>query len=359
MQSQDLSKLNLSILYSSYPIPPWTRIEYLILITDIVQIFVLYYNLIMKKITRKSNTFRCFKVLECLKKYTNEDNFITTNQVKEYLYQHYNIEADRKTIYADIKTLEELEYTIEHSNSKGFALSSNLFDSLEIKILSDAISTSNFLDKKYRQSINDKLFSLINHKDAESINKYEYLAKKKSNDKTKYYLSNIIEALKNNHYLILDHQDKIIAHHLHRFHDRYYLIYQYQGHKKVYFKRVDRIRSIDIISEKIKVENNLRKEEIINAMRKQVDMFQQDINRIHFKILENDEKTKQQLIDLIYDEFDDVNFKNNDEFIVNGNCTPIFYSHLIKFGNKIKIISPKETIDNYITFLKNICNQYK
>lgn len=304
----------------------------------------------------KNNIFRCFKTLECLIKTSNENKIINTNQIKNYLYQNYGINANRKTIYSDIQTLINLNYDITTINNVGYYINDAPFNIDEIKLLYDAINSSNFLDTAYRLEINKKLLSFISEDQAKELSKYELLLEN-NNDKTKYYLSSIINALIKGQFILMDGINLIYPYHLHRYNDRYYLIYSYDDNDKLYFKRIDRIKSIDFV-DKFKKENDLIKKELImNILKAQIGMFKSEIYRVHLKI-KNLEQIEN-ITNLIYDHFNNINQQNETTFIIDGQKTAIFYSRIAMLGTNVEISEPYELKIDYLKYIENIINQYK
>lgn len=291
-----------------------------------------------------NNTYRIFKILEILVKYTNENKPLNTNQIIDHLNNKYDIYVERKTVYSDIKTLINLGYNIEKTN-KGYYIYDYFFNINEIKILLDALMDINFLDTDFINKIKDKLYNFIDFENQKLLKKYDFINHKKVDDKLKYYIAIIIDSLIKNTSLIME-ENIIFPHHLHRNNNKYYLIYQYENNNKIYFKRIDRIKNLNY-SDKVK-NSEVNKDLIIKILKNQINMYQDEFIRITIKL------KNLKLIELFYDEFENINKVSDDLFVVNGYDNKLFYSKLLLFKNDIEILKPSNLKENYLNYLKDI-----
>ncbi len=291
-----------------------------------------------------NNTYRIFKILEILVKYTNENKPLNTNQIIDHLNNKYDIYVERKTVYSDIKTLINLGYNIEKTN-KGYYIYDYFFNINEIKILLDALMDINFLDTDFINKIKDKLYNFIDFENQKLLKKYDFINHKKVDDKLKYYIAIIIDSLIKNTSLIME-ENIIFPHHLHRNNNKYYLIYQYENNNKIYFKRIDRIKNLNY-SDKVK-NSEVNKDLIIKILKNQINMYQDEFIRITIKL------KNLKLIELFYDEFENINKVSDDLFVVNGYDNKLFYSKLLLFKNDIEILKPLNLKENYLNYLKDI-----
>lgn len=102
-------------------------------------------------------------VLKILEEKTDKDHPMNTAQLIEAL-EKYDIYSERKSIYNDIDTLKDSGYKIAMRKARpaGYYMESREFDQIELKLLVDAVQSSNFITKSKTQEIITKLKTLTN-----------------------------------------------------------------------------------------------------------------------------------------------------------------------------------------------------
>ena len=83
---------------------------------------------------KKSSILLVLKVLE---EYTDEEHYLTQQEIADKIYQDYDIELERKSVGSSLSMLEELDYDIDKGPKGGFALLSRTFDQTEASYLID------------------------------------------------------------------------------------------------------------------------------------------------------------------------------------------------------------------------------
>lgn len=144
---------------------------------------------------KKSSILLVLKVLE---EYTDEEHYLTQQEIADKIYQDYDIELERKSVGSSLSMLEELDYDIDKGPKGGFALLSRTFDQTEASYLIDAIFSSRSIDGRQAKKIADQVsscFSKYQRKD------YSYIYKSSEINRTdnKQVLYNIFvihEAMK-------------------------------------------------------------------------------------------------------------------------------------------------------------------
>lgn len=89
---------------------------------------------------------------------TDEENMLTVNEIIAKLERN-GISAARRSIYDDIRTLQEfgIDIVMRKSKTYEYFLASRLFETAELKILIDSIQSSRFITKKKSESVIKKL----------------------------------------------------------------------------------------------------------------------------------------------------------------------------------------------------------
>ena len=86
-------------------------------------------------------------ILEILREYTDEDHFLTQQEIVKLLDKNYGMECDRRSVKNNILCLKELGYDI--SMEKGYRLLSREFDDAELRILIDCVLFSKSISTKH------------------------------------------------------------------------------------------------------------------------------------------------------------------------------------------------------------------
>lgn len=123
-------------------------------------------------------------------KKTDEEHYITMPEIIDQL-GHYDVTADRKSIYNDLRDLEKLGIEVEGEPvGKGYHyhVINHQFELPELKLLVDSIQASKFItEKKTNQSIK-KLEGLISEHEAKQLNRQVHVACRiKSMNESIYY----------------------------------------------------------------------------------------------------------------------------------------------------------------------------
>lgn len=116
-------------------------------------------------------------IYQLLDKYSDENNPLSTTRLIEMLENDYNIQCERKSIYADIEALKEIGCDIltVKSPKRGFFMASRKFEVPEVTMLIDAVSSAGFITPKKTQSLVEKLKSLMSDDQAQSVKSQVYV----------------------------------------------------------------------------------------------------------------------------------------------------------------------------------------
>ena len=144
---------------------------------------------------KKSSILLVLKVLE---EYTDEEHYLTQQEIADKIDQIYEIQLERKSIGSSLSMLEELDYDIAKGPKGGFALLSRTFDQTEASFLIDAVFSSRSIDGRQAKKISDQVsgcFSRYQRRD------YSYIYKSSEinrtlNKQVLYNISVIHEAMK-------------------------------------------------------------------------------------------------------------------------------------------------------------------
>lgn len=320
-------------------------------------------------IKMNNSKLRLLYLLDLFRKHTNEYYPLKMPEIIDYLESH-DLYAERKSIYSDINALKAWGLDILYSTKEplGYFLVSSDFDTIEVKILIDAISSSEFLTKKKTDSLNERLLSLLNEYDQTEIKKQILLNPKKfKNEQVYYTLETLQNAIINNesiefkYFDMIENQEKkyrknadfytLVPYALLYENQRYYCIGYSLKYNSFSHYRVDKMDNIQCIGKIEKIRFSLSKYQSTN--------FNMSIGQVETITLDVDES----LISTVFDSFGrDViiqSLKHGTYTItIQTTCSLPFISWLLQFKTKIKVISPQSLIDEITHLLKEMLTHY-
>lgn len=309
--------------------------------------------------------------------YTDEDHFLTQQQIIDKLKQLYDVEVERKSVANSITLLQELDYDIVKGDHGGYALFSRTLDDTEIKFINDALFSSRVITGKQALEISNKLNSFLSKYKKK---KYTYLYKstdlnRTSNENVFLNLEIIEEAIENNkkisfQYLTYDENCKpITRYNGFRFTlSPYFLVnnfgkYYCLGHYRDKYKPLQNYRleyMLDIRIEDderipIKEVEGLENFDIAKYLNEHIYIFSSKVISAKLELLES------YAVQYIYEYFgNNVRFyKKNDKTYVNVKCSyDALYYWVLQYSNCIKVIEPIELIERLKVFFNKENNKY-
>ena len=119
----------------------------------------------------KSSQLRPFYMAKILYELTDEEHFLTTQQLMAILEDKYGIKTHRQTIPSDIALLRIIGMEIQEvmCDQKRYNLVSREFDLAELKLLIDAVESSKFISKRKSEALVAKLANMASRNQAEDL----------------------------------------------------------------------------------------------------------------------------------------------------------------------------------------------
>ena len=101
-----------------------------------------------------------------LQQYSDEENPLSATDLIERLQNDYGIRCERKSIYADIKALQEVGFDVCRTDypRRGFYMAGRTFELAEVRMLMDAVQSAGFITPKKTEKLVQKLESLARRK---------------------------------------------------------------------------------------------------------------------------------------------------------------------------------------------------
>ena len=305
---------------------------------------------------------------------TDEDHYLTTNQLIQILKDEYGIESYRITVRNDIRLLMEIGMDIRADlyTNMHYRMVSRKFDVAELKLLIDAVESSKFISRKTSKSLVDKLMKEASGYQAETL-KRNLLVEgrvKSENEKTMQILDAINEAINHGRkiaFQMIEYSPKkrrVLHNNGEKYvfspyslvwdGDCYYMVGFSDKYKRVGSHRVDRIAEApEILEEKQeKPPKGFKLDAYVNTMFRMFDSTRQSVDLI----CEND------VMDALVDKFgtgfrvmtvDAEHFRATVDIAVSH----VFYSWVFGFGGKVRIAAPADVKEKYREMVKKAAEE--
>lgn len=216
-----------------------------------------------------SSKLKLLYILEMLKKHTDQDNILSMSDILSRL-ESLDIQAERKSINADINMLREYGYDVRmtRGDKYGYYLEERRFSLPEIKILVDSIQSARFISKDKSKEIIRKLLDELSENNAKIIESEVYLSGriKAENDEVFSSIDLILKAIKSNRkigFRYLEYntdKKKKLRFDGYRFvlspyaltwaSDKYYLVANNSKYDNLTHYNIDRMTEVEILDEK-------------------------------------------------------------------------------------------------------------
>lgn len=316
---------------------------------------------------------KLLKLLEILRQDSDEDHYIGTTELIDKLAD-MGIVCDRRTLYKDIEVLNNFGYEVLCEKSPGkpncYCVADRSFDVPELRILMDAVQAASFVTPSKTEILLDKIADLGGSHRAELLqsNIVRFNTTKSTNENIFYAISEINSAIENNKKVSFEYFDFNEKHervyrkdHKRYFvnplatifdDDNYYLIAYYGKYPGVVHYRIDRMDRVEMVEEQSKDFYNGEPIDLKHHKKTIFGMFQGETQEVEFK-------ADKCLLDVIFDVFgDNITLEplndNTVTFKAEVQVSPTFLGWCCSFGDKLKVLSPENVVDNIKTYLETI-----
>ena len=299
-------------------------------------------------------------ILNVLKEYSDEDHMLSIDEIKEYISDIYEVEIDPRTIRRNINLLKEkfdVDIVTWQENRKGYYLIKNPdidFEPGEIRAIIDTFSYSTFIPKQMAREIIYKCKNMQNVYENEKLKDYKIYSSnsKIENKEIVKNIEDISNAIYNKKKIRFNYYKYELNPTLNsvntgvRTISPYAIIYQLQemyvvalkdGKKTLYTYRIDRMKNIEILDEK--VNEKITSDDVEKFVKSTVSMFGKESHEIEV-ICDN------QLLDNVVDLFGDnstIKKYDKDHFKLTTNKDlEGFKRYVLTNLDMIEVIKPLE-----------------
>ena len=323
----------------------------------------------------QSKRMRLLKIWEILKQETDEDHPMGTTQLIAKL-KEFGIDCDRRTLYADIKALNEGGYEILRNRgiSNEYYVIDRSFDEPELHILMDAVQEARFITEKKTGMFIDKIANLAGSRRGEVLkqNVVSFNNTKTDNESIYYNVDIINTAIREGKkvkFLYFEHNAK---------HERvycregkfyymnplatimdngnYYLLCYDNFQGKMWHYRVDRMEQLQVSRHDKEMVERFQNFDIRKHKKQLFGMFSGQEQEVTLRV-------DKELIDTVYDLFGIetklmVVDENTVEFRATVQKSNLFFGWCCSFGKKIKLIAPEDLVAEFKQYMTNIAQNY-
>lgn len=110
---------------------------------------------------RINNNIKFYTFIDILETYSDKNVSLSIKEINNHMKKRLGVMLDRRTIYNYMRDMKALGFDVSDydKNKEGYYLNSHSLEPHEIKILSDAVLSSNFITKEKSLELLDKLKS--------------------------------------------------------------------------------------------------------------------------------------------------------------------------------------------------------
>lgn len=312
-------------------------------------------------------------ILKILYENTDEEHTLTVNDMIRKL-REYDIPAERRSVYNDIRTLQDFGFDIimQRDGSYGYFLGERLFETAELEILIDSVQSSRFITKKKSEKLIKKLSNLTSKAQARKFSRGIFIRDriKNMNESILYSVDSIHNAISLNkkiRFRYFDYnikKEKVFRRNGDYYtanplaltfdNENYYLIAYTEKYDECVTYRVDKMSNVFVADEKRCVPKKpFNVAEYVNPI---FSMFDGEVERITC-LFHNS------LLNVVIDRFgENVTLSENSEdtfkAVFNAAVSPTFLSWIIGFGAAARVLSPDWVVGEICDLAVRVYNQY-
>lgn len=304
---------------------------------------------------------------------TDEEHPLTVQELIDALTA-YGISAERKSIYDDIDCLIAygLDVCVVKNKSNGYFIASREFELPELKLLVDSVQSSKFITHKKSMELISKIEKLTSTHSARKLDRQVFVSNraKTYNEQIYYNVDRIHDAIAEDRKITFKYFDLNVdkckvyrkdgAEYLETpvalswDDENYYLIVYKEKYKSFAHYRVDKMDGIAISDE---TGDSIPEQFDLSSYTKSVfSMFGGETVSV---TVEFDNK----LVGVVFDRFGvDIPILKSDDS--HFTCTlkvavsPQFFSWVMGFGSRARIVSPESVVDEMKKLLNEISDNY-
>lgn len=315
-------------------------------------------------------------MLQYLLENTDENHFAKTPDIIEYLENTYSVTVERKTIYTDIKLLQDYGEAIDleivyDAREKGYKVMQREFELDDLQLLIDSVQSSKFITQRKAKELTDKLKRQTSRHNRPTLDRRAYVANRirNMNDSAFYGLDNIHAAIAEgikisfryfNYNISKEKEYNKKSYAASPFallwnEGNYYLL-AYEGGKMKHF-RVDKMDNVKLMDEKREGKDTFKALNLSERSTKVFSMYGGKEETVTLRFSNH-------LTGVVIDRFGkDVGIRPDGDkhFIVHVavEVSPQFFGWLCGLGKAVRLVSPAPIVEQLRDYVKGIAGMYE
>ena len=320
--------------------------------------------------------FKLYRLAQIMLEKTDEEHYITMPEIMESLAE-YNITADRKSIYTDLRDLSVLGIEVEGEpigNRYHYHVVSRTFELPELKLLVDAIQSSKFITEKKSNTLIKKLEKMVSEYEAQKLQRQVYVSGriKTMNESIYYTVDAIHNAISENKKIKFQYyqwnvkKEMELRHNGAWYHispwgllwddENYYMIGFDSEAQKIKHYRVDKMLKINLSEEPRDGKEAFSKLNMADYTKKSFGMYGGKEEKVKL-LIHND------LVGVIIDRFgrDIMLFPADADHVtanVDVRVSRQFLAWVFSLGPNVKILGPEDVVETMKREASRLMEQY-
>lgn len=320
--------------------------------------------------------FKLYRLAQIMQEQTDDEHYITMPEIMKSLAQ-YEVTADRKSIYADLRDLSVLGVDVEGEpvgNRYHYHVVNRAFELPELKLLVDAIQSSKFITEKKSNALIKKLETLVSKYDAQKLQRQVYVSGriKTMNESIYYTVDAIHNAISENKKIKFQYYQWNVKKEMELRHkgawyhispwglswdnENYYLVGYDSAADKIKHYRVDKMLHIKLSNESREGKEHFKKLDMADYAKKSFGMFGGKEQRVKMLVKNN-------LAGVIIDRFgkEVMMIPADDEYFtvnVDVHVSRQFLGWVFSLGEDIRIVGPDEVVEEMKKEGRRLVEQY-
>lgn len=324
----------------------------------------------------QSQKLKILYLMKILLTRTDEDHLLSAKDLCDALAE-YGIQAERKSIYADVEALQDygLDIIQQRGKNPGYYIGERDFELAELKLLVDAVQSSKFITQKKSGELIKKLETFTSKHKAKELQRQVFICNrsKTENEKIYYNVDDIHMAILQDVQIQFQYTEWTVKKELTlkkegAFYEvspwaltwddeNYYLIAYDAKAKQMRHYRVDKMKNVSLRKEKRLGEENFGNFDLAVFSKKTFSMFGGEEQKVSL-ICDNS------LVGVVLDRFgkdvmlipiDETHFRVHIQVTVSAQ----FFGWIAGLGQGVKIDNPQLIKEEYCEYLKSILARYE
>jgi predicted DNA-binding transcriptional regulator YafY len=321
----------------------------------------------------KNQKIKLLRIWETLRQETDEEHTLSTVQLMERLTEE-GVKCERKSIYDDVRSLQELGYPVEVKRTKvnEYYVADRSFSTAELRLLMDSVQAANFLSDNKTKELTSKIAALAGNAKGERLrSNTQFVGGKRRDDAATDNLEKLQSALEKRRKVSFGYYDlDVKKERVFRTRsdgsqlyvaspkslvckdDNYYMLAVMEGRDHYVTYRVDRMSDINILRDKVTTPEWCKQQPVSKYLKSTFGMFSGNTERVTMLC-----KNQPKVINMVLDEFGyDTRLVDRKDgtfyFATDVQVSPVFFAWLMTTGDNVRLYSPQSVCEAYKNALK-------